>query len=290
VEEPKPDPGAAPPTLSAFCRTILEQGSLAAKLAPPPASLALDDGPALDLRAPARAPDLALRAGAGRLPPPHRLGDARARATCLARFAHHELQAVELLAWALLRWPALPRALRRDWLRVLADEQRHCRLYLARLEAHGDSLADHALSDYFWKQLPAIRAARDGPAAFLASLGLTFEQANLDFGLLYRDACRRGGDERSAGVCQQVHDDEIRHVRTANEWLRRLRPELVDDAARYEASVPFPLGAARAKGRRFDARARERAGLDRSLVELVRGARSRSERSARADARPRRTR
>jgi hypothetical protein len=58
--------------------------------------------------------------------------------------------------------------------------------------------------------------------------------------------------------------------------LRRLRPE-ADDLARYQACVPYPLGAARAKGRRFDAAARRRAGLDDSFIEAVRTARSSQE-------------
>jgi hypothetical protein len=47
--------------------------------------------------------------------------------------------------------------------------------------------------------------------------------------------------------------------------------------AAYEAAVPFPLGAARAKGRRFDAGARRRAGLGEDFIEHVRRARSRAE-------------
>jgi uncharacterized ferritin-like protein (DUF455 family) len=182
--------------------------------------------------------------------------------------------AAELFAWALLRWPALPRDLRRGLLGVLAEEQRHCRLYLARLRALGSRLEEHALSDYFWKQAPAIAASPHGPRAFLAAMGLTFEQANLDFSLLYRDAFRAAGDEVSARVCQQVHDDEIRHVRLAAQWLRRLAPADHDEVQRYTEAVPFPLGPARAKARRFDAAARRRAGLGAAFIEHVRRARS----------------
>jgi uncharacterized ferritin-like protein (DUF455 family) len=271
---------AEPTDLAQFCRRILLGGTLRDKLAaPPPHGLDLPPARtaiAVDIAIPARAPGLELRTGAGPLPRPGELVDAECRARCLARFAHHELMAVELFAWALLRWPELGDALQRELLRVLADEQRHCRLYLARLAAHGASLEDFALSDYFWKQLPAIRSAPRPQAAFAAAMGLTLEQANLDFTLVYRDAFRTAGDEQSAIVCQRVHDDEIGHVRMAIRWLRQLLPppEFTDDAARYEASVPFPLGAARAKGRRFDSRARQRAGLDASLIECVRTAQS----------------
>ena len=266
-----------PGTLRELALRILRSGDLASKLASPPPGLSdASPGPARPGLRPARDPGLAIGPGAAPLPRPGALKDPAARAACLARFAHHELQAVELLAFALVRWPELPAPMRRGLLGVLADEQRHCRLYLERLAAHGDTLEAHALSDYFWKHVPALEAAEDGPSAFLCALGLTLEQANLDFSLLYRDAFRAAGDEESARVCEVVHRDEIRHVRLAARWLRERAPA-GSDVDRYEAHVPFPLSAARAKGRRFDAEARRRAGLEPAFVEHVRAARSSQE-------------
>ena len=231
----------------------------------------------LCIREPARAPELAARPDAAPLPRPNALRDPRARATCLARFAHHELQAVELFAWALLRWPDLPAALRRGWLGVLEDEQRHCRLYLERLAALGSAPGEHAVSDYFWRHVPAIDASPHGPRAFLAALGLTLEQANLDFAARYRDAFRAAGDDASAAVCARVHEDEIGHVRLAAHWLRALGGEDRSDLACYREAVPFPLSAARAKGRPFDRDARRRAGLSEALIDHVERARSSQE-------------
>ena len=271
----------APQTLRAFCLRILESGDLESKLAPAPPSL--DDAnpgePVLVLR-PSRDDDLSLSSGAARLPRPTELEVPEARARCLARFAHHELMAVELFAWALLRWPELPAGMRRDFQRVLADEQRHCRLYLERLAAHGDTLADHARSDYFWKHAPAIAASPFGPRAFLCAMGLTLEQANLDFSALYRDAFRAAGDGASAQVCARVHDDEVRHVALAATWLRRLDRDR-SDIESYTEAVPFPFAASRAKGRRFDAEARRRAGLSEDFIETVRAARSSPKRQRR---------
>ena len=269
-------------SLRARCLEILESGELEAKLAPPfgaDGALLRDEprGEALAIESPARASGLAMRSGAARLPRPAELGDPRARAACLRRFAHHELMAVELFAWALLRWPELPAELRRGLAQALADEQRHCRMYLERLAAHGEALGDAPLSDYFWKHTPAIAAHPRGPLAFLAAMGLTLEQANLDFTLLYAEGFRRGDDEASARVAERVHADELRHVALAAEWLVRLAPASESELEAYTASVPFPLEASRAKGKSFRADARRAAGLSEELIEHVRGARATQE-------------
>ncbi|MBW2232335.1 MAG: DUF455 family protein [Deltaproteobacteria bacterium] len=276
---------SGPISVQDFCRHVLEEGGLDAKLAAPRRAngdaLRDDpDAPALEIDAPARSLGLRMRGGAPRLPHPNQLASPEARAVCLARFAHHELMAVELFAWALLRWPLLPGELRAGWLHALEEEQIHCRLYLDRLAALGDRLEDHVQSDYFWKQAPAIAASPHGARAFLAAMGLTLEQANLDFSLIYRDGFRIAGDEQSARVCQRIHDDEIRHVRLASDWLMRLSPDHgSDQVAAYDEAVPFPLAANRAKGRRFDTEARRRAGLSDAFIEHVRVARSSQEKA-----------
>ncbi|HEB90442.1 MAG TPA: DUF455 family protein [Deltaproteobacteria bacterium] len=284
-----------PGTLRDFCLRILECGDLETKLCPPsaPTTAGLADPEGIEaifVEAPMRAPGLRMRGGRGRLPRPGELSQPANRRRCLARFAHHELMAVELFAWALLRWPDLPRALRRGWLSALIDEQRHCRLYLERLRAQGGDFETDDHSDYFWRQAPAIAASPAGPRAFLAAMGLTLEQANLDFTLTYRDGFAAAGDAETAQVCQRVHDEEIAHVALAAHWIRRLEPEGKSSPRRestdlecYLESVPFPLGPARAKGRRFDVSARRRAGLSAPFIEAIRQARSSQEQRPRRD-------
>jgi uncharacterized ferritin-like protein (DUF455 family) len=258
-----------------FCRSVLESGSLEAKLRPPLAAGGgpLSDhvpGPALRLDEPARVPELRPHRVVEPLPPRGKVATVGEQVACLRRFAHHELMAVELFAWALITWPQMPRALRGGMLAALADEQRHLRLYLDRLAAHGAVLGNAPLSDYLWRHAAAIRDHPAGPAAFLAAMGLTFEQANLDFTLAYRDGFRAGGDEESAAVLAQVHHEEIGHVRLAWTWLRRLGGRGREPVALYEQSVPFPLGARRAKAHPFDHVSRRQAGLPEALIEHVR--------------------
>lgn len=285
-DEVRTDPARSPETIREFCLSVLEQGDLSAKLAPPVDRHGdpLPDsrrGRPFEIERPARAAGLRMTGGSDSLPRPGELGDPTHRIRCLSRFAHHELMAVELFAWALLRWPEVPEGLRRGWLSALIDEQRHCRLYLARLEAHGGRFDTDDHSDYFWRQSPTIAASDSGASAFLAAMGLTLEQANLDFTLTYRDAFAEAGDHESARVCQTVHDEEIAHVALAAHWIKRLgqrnggEPDRdTSDLDGYLAAVPFPLGPARAKGRRFEVGARRRAGLSEKLIEHVRVARS----------------
>lgn len=287
--------GTEPADARSFCLQILERGDLAAKLAPPFDAtgqlLALDPwGPEVLIERPARDAGLRMHGGGDKLPRPGELADPVNRQLCLARFAHHELMAVEYFAWALLRWPELPPPLQRGLLSALVDEQRHCRLYLDRLASLGGRFDGDDHSDYFWRHAPAIAASPAGPSAFLAGMGLTLEQANLDFTLTYRDGFAAAGDPESAAICQQVHDEEITHVALAARWLVRLAPAAPEpstasgpptgtpDLDAYLESVPFPLGAARAKGRRFEAKPRVRAGLSAGFIEHVRQARSSQER------------
>lgn len=273
-----------PVSVRDFSLRVLRRGDLKTKLSPAPPGL--DDtqpGAALRIEHPARDAGLEMNSGGDRLPRPGELRRASARADCLARFAHHELMAVELFAWALLRWPELPTGLRQGFLQALSDEQRHCRLYLDRLDALGSTFLGRTHSDYFWKHEPIFDAAPAGPRAFLCAMGLTLEQANLDFTLVYRDAFREAGDEDSALVCQQVHEDEQRHVRLALHWLKALSPAGTSQLTAYEDAVPFPFAASRAKSRRFDAAARRRAGLDPEFIEHIRSARSNPEHPGAAD-------
>ena len=179
------------------------------------------------------------------------------------------MMAIELFAWALLKFPEAPAPLRRGMWAALVEEQQHLRLYLDRMQAHGAQLGDVPLSGYFWKLVPGIRAASDSVKSFLCAQGLTLEQANLDFTITFRDAFQRAGDVESAAVMQRVHDDEIGHVRLAKTWLCK---DGDDDKDAFVQHVPFPLSAARAKGKRFEIGARRRAGLSEPFIAMVRDA------------------
>ncbi|MDP2341362.1 MAG: DUF455 family protein [Deltaproteobacteria bacterium] len=261
------------PTIQESCRRILEGGTLADKRAGS-IDAADEEGDAVDVDVPVRSGVLLMVEGAERLPALRELHRPEARVACLSRFAHHEMMAIELFAWALLRFPAAHPALRRGLWAALVEEQTHLGLYLDRLGAHGASLGDVPLSGYFWKLVPAIRSAGDPLKAFLCTQGLTLEQANLDFTIMFRDAFALAGDVESAAVMKRVHDDEVGHVRLARTWLCKEGPNHESsDVDAYRAHVPFPLSAARAKGRRFEIGARRKAGLSEPFITHVKDAR-----------------
>src|SRR5439155_7886224 len=127
------------------------------------------------LAAPGRPPELAIVPGRRtRVPPIAGMRDPAQRARILHALANHELQAVELFAWALLAFPDAPLAFRRGLVAILGDEQRHFRLYEARLTAHATRFGDHPVTAHFWNKLDHLT----GPLEFVCAMGLTFEAAN----------------------------------------------------------------------------------------------------------------
>ena len=252
----------------AYCERIVASPTLADKLVPPPplddARLNERDSP-LRIPAPGRPANLEIVPGRqARVPPIAGMRDPNQRARILHALANHELQAIELFAWAYLAFPDTPVAFRRGLLAILADEQRHLGLYQNRLAAHGVAFGDHPVTGHFWNKLPALT----GPCEFVCAMSLTFENANLDFASEYADAARAAGDLATAEVLAQVHHDEIGHVHFGWVWLRRLAGDR-DPWQAYLAHVQPPLGPARARGARFDREARRRAGFDEAFIDQL---------------------
>jgi len=253
----------------AWAEQIVTSRGLADKLAPPPSLPGLIDDAAFDpsapprrIAAPGRPANLAIVPGRqARVPPLAGMRDPAQRARILHALANHELQAIELFAWAVLAFPAAPPAFHRGLLAILADEQRHLALYQGRLAAHGVAFGDHPVTGHFWNKLDHLT----GPCEFVCAMNLTFENANLDFAGDYASAARAAGDDATAAVLDQVHADEIRHVHFGWIWLRRLAGDRPPWQA-YLDHVRPPLGPARARGARFDREARRRAGFDEAFI------------------------
>lgn len=252
----------------AYAEHLVRASTLADKLVPPPPQLMLaDDGLPRVVHSPGRPASLAIVPGrAGRVPPIVGMRDRGQRVRILHALANHELQAVELFAWALLAFPQAPEAFRRGLVAILADEQRHLGLYLERLRAHGATFGDHPVTGHFWNKLEHYRT----PLRFCCAMGLTFENANLDFALEYAAAARAAGDLATAEVLQTVHDEEISHVRFGWVWMRKLGGA-EPPWQTYVSHLEWPLSPSRARGKTFSAEARRRAGLDDDFIARLEG-------------------
>lgn len=259
-------------TVQEFARRIVCSGSLDEKLERAPAGLEDAPGPAEVHEGPGRPGALSFAECAVKVPPAQGMHDPEQKVRLLHAFANHELQATELFAWALLAFPDSPAAFRSGLLRILGEEQAHVRMYRGRLNELGAELGDFAVNGYFWGKIRGL----EKPAEFVCAMGLTFENANLDHTLHYAAAARAAGDERTARLIEQVHRDEIGHVRFGWTWLERFKVAEQSMWEAYQANVRWPLRAALARGRAFDEASRREAGLDEGFIaQLARAANDR---------------
>ncbi len=253
-----------------FAESLIVADTLAGKLAPPPSDLQ-DDAPGTAYRftEPGRPESLRIaNARAVKVPPVKGMQDLSQRRRILHALANHELQAAELFAWMLLAFPDLPASFRRGLLNILVEEQQHCQLYIDRLEAFGGSFGDYPVTGHFWNHIEGVKT----PLDFLCVMGLTFENANLDFAIEYAQAARDVGDEETAKAIDIVHREEIRHVAFAWRWIQKWKPEAQSTWDWFEETLEFPLGPSRARGKEMDRASREAAGLDKEFIDNLEGA------------------
>lgn len=254
--------------IRAFAESIVSGRTMTAKLAPVPRRM-LDrhPRPAHLPTQPGRPLSLRIRpvSEVPSTPSIEGMSDVRQRARIVHAMANHELQAVELYAWALLAFPDAEAEFRADLLKVLGDEQRHTRMYMSRAEALGQPFGSLPVTGYFWNKLSAMRS----PLRFVCAMALTFENANLDFTLDYAAAARQAGDDATAQVIDKVHLDEQRHVAFGWKWLGRLKEEDRSMWEAFNANVDWPLRPSLARGATFHASGREAAGLDPEFIRLL---------------------
>lgn len=258
-----------------YAERILFGSSLAEKLTPPevgaefwktPTSNSnrgfFDDRPAREKAASAR-----IAVESSGLSFLKQLESESARAALVHSFANHELQAIELMALALIRFQDAPLAFRKGVLATLVDEQRHFGFYLKRIRELGSDWGDFETSFYFWDTLLKMRS----PLEYVTAMGLTFEQANLDFAGAYAKKFRALGDIETAAILETVLDDEKKHVKHGLHWFREwISPE--DSENEFEAHRKYlikPVTLVRAKGLEFSRRIREEVGLGQEYIDQL---------------------
>jgi uncharacterized ferritin-like protein (DUF455 family) len=250
-------------TLERWAWDYLHTDSLAGKFAPPPAPVAVElHAPVRRVTAPSR-PGLTVQARADRAPSAGGLRDPSERARLFHVFLHHELQAAELMAWALLAFPEAPRAFRRGLVTVFEDELRHMALYAEHMHTLGYTFGTWPVRDWFWQRVPAAPT----PAHFLAAMGMGLEAANLDHCARFAARLRAAGDPEAARRVEQVGEEELPHVRFGLHWFKRWTGS--DGFDCWAAHLSPPLSPWLMKGPSLDRSARRRAGFDDAFLDAL---------------------
>jgi len=249
-----------------FAEQILFGTTLAEKLATPEIITDERPGPALITpEMPGRPANLQFKphaTGKSEFPGLHRLEDTSERGKLLHFFGNHELLATELMALVLLKFPDAPAAFRKGVLQTLRDEQEHTRLYIERMKACGIEFGDVPVSGYFWRCVSPM----EHPIDYVASLCLTFEQANLDFAGHYGRSFATVGDADSARLLEKIYRDEIGHVAYGLKWFRRWKNPAESDWDAFCRTLKFPLSPQRAKGFALNIAGRRAAGLEPEFI------------------------
>jgi len=252
--------------LRAFAESVLFATTLEEKLRTP--GLITDEHPGAPLvtpDAPGRPAQMQFKphaAGKSEFPGLHRLEDKVERGKLLHFFGNHELLATELMALVLLKFPDAPAAFRKGVLQTLKDEQEHTRLYMERMKSCGIEFGELPVSGYFWRCVSPM----ENPIDYVASLCLTFEQANLDFARHFAKSFAAIGDQETGNLLEKIYRDEIGHVAYGLKWFRRWKNPNETDWDAFCRTLKFPLSPQRAKGLTLNFAGRKAAGLDEHFI------------------------
>lgn len=254
-------------SIERWCFDFIASRSIVEKLAPPQAPDARDEArwesapPVRRILAPGRPRELCVISRSPRRPGVGGLARPEARAHLLHTFLHHELQAAELFAWAVLAFPETPGAFRTGLMRLCAEELAHLALYRAELARLGFAPGAFPVRDWFWERVSGCV----DPLSFVALQGLGLEGANLEHSARFAALFRAAGDESTARVLEHVEQDEIGHVAFAVHWFERFSGSRLD-YERWRAALPSPLTPALLQGRPLNRASRSRAGLDDTFL------------------------
>ena len=252
---PEPEPG----TVERWAWDFIAAATLDAKLSPPPVPERWEEHPPVRrVEAPGRPPELRIVTKAGKT---RGLRSEHGRARALHTFLHHELQAAELMGWAVLAFPEAPRDFRAGLVRIALDEIRHMHLYAKEIVRLGHRIGDFTVRDWFWERIPSC----PDPASFVAAMGLGFESANLEHTSSYAARFRDAGDEEGARVQEIIGREEIAHVRFGARWFEVFRGAIEFES--WRAALPPPLSPMLMRGRPLHREARRRAGQPEQFLD-----------------------
>jgi uncharacterized ferritin-like protein (DUF455 family) len=247
--------------IEAWAETYILTTDLQHKLCPPapPAEFRSEAQP-LRIDKPGRPAELRPARRGERTPKREALEDAHYRARTLHTFLHHELQAAELMCWALLAFADAEREFRRGLLAICLDELRHLNLYADHIVQLGAAVGDFGVRDWFWKRVPACRTKLE----FVAVMGMGLEAANLEYATNFASRFREAGDEEGARIQERIAAEEVAHVGFATRWFARWTGGC--DFETWAAQLPAPLSPWVMHGSPLARDARRRAGMSEDFL------------------------
>jgi uncharacterized ferritin-like protein (DUF455 family) len=247
--------------IESWAQHYIESTELRVKLSPPNVPAVFREGAApRRLERPGRPPELRPARRGERTPRAEALKEAHYRARMLHTFWHHELQAAELMCWAVLAFADAEPEFRRGLLGICLDEIRHMNLYRAHIEALGCKIGDFGVRDWFWKRVPSCSSK----VAFVALMGMGLEAANLEHAPSFGALLRAAGDETAARIQEQVAREELAHVRFGTRWFTRWTGGCRFDE--WAAVLPPPLSPWVLKAEPLALRERRRAGMPEEFL------------------------
>ncbi|HEX2735332.1 MAG TPA: DUF455 family protein [Polyangiaceae bacterium] len=250
-----------PGTLQAWAYEYISSSDLALKCAPPAAPSQLETvAVSRDLREPGRPSELTVSMARPRALRAVAMQEPVNRAKLLHKFWHHELQAAELMCWAILRFPDAPPEFLHGLARIAHDEVRHMAMYQRHIESLGFRVGAFPVRDWFWERVPTC----ESPVSFVALLGMGLEAANLDHTPRFADWFRRVGDEAGAVLQEQVGREEVAHVRFGVRWFKRWTGGM--DFEKWQAALPPPLTPLLMRGKSVQRSARLKAEMGEDFV------------------------
>lgn len=251
-------------TVEAWAEQYIRSTSLREKCAPTEPPEAWESKPSrADIRPLERPPELTVTPRAPASPRPRALSEPRARAQLLHTFWFHELQAAELMCWALLKFSDAEPEFRRGLLRIWRDEVRHMSMYAEHIESLGFRLGAFPVREWFWQRVPEC----ESKVSFVALLGMGLEAANLEHAPRFAEWFRGVGDEVGAALQQRVATEEVAHVRFATRWFKQWAG--TDDFETWVEYLPRPLSPLLMRGKTINKKARLNAGMSEEFIERL---------------------
>jgi uncharacterized ferritin-like protein (DUF455 family) len=253
------------PDIESWAEQYVLSTELAHKLAPPaPPRVFRTAAQPLRLMEPGRPGELRPARRGERTPKQEALEDPYFRARTLHAFLHHELQAAELMCWALLAFPEAEPEFRRGLLAICLDELRHMSLYAEHIAELGCKVGEFGVRDWFWKRVPSCQTKLE----FVAVMGMGLEAANLEHAPNFAARFRAAGDEQGARIQERIAAEEVAHVGFATRWFGRWTGGCSFET--WAAQLPAPLSPWVMHGEPIADEARRRAGMTEDFLAALR--------------------